>query len=39
MEIVQGNVNAIKIVNSNDEAKSYLRVPAEYKEVEYIKLT
>ena len=35
MEIVQSNSNAMKIVNSNDEASDYMFPPA-YKKVEYI---
>lgn len=39
MEVVQSSTEAMLVINCNDEAKTYLRVPAEYQEVEYIQST
>ena len=39
MEIVQGNAQAMLIIESNDEAKSYLLVPTEYQAVERVGAT
>jgi len=36
---VQSDSESMLIISQNDEAMSYLRVPAEYQEVEYIQST
>ena len=36
MAIVQSDTEAMLIISQNEEAMSYLRVPAGYQEVEYI---
>ncbi len=36
METLENNANAMLIIESNDEASSYFRIPPIYQEVEYI---